>query len=133
MTIDGPTDAVWLVVEEAALLLDDEGFVLADAGLFASALLRPQTSIGGVDAYATVYLKAGAMAESLARNHALVDGNKRACWILTKLFLLLNGVHVRADSASIVAFVADIVAGRSTVADSAGWLERHSSYTAPNG
>lgn len=132
MTIDGPTDAVWLVVEEAALLLDDEGFVLADAGLFASALLRPQTSIGGVDAYPTVHLKAAAMAESLARNHSLVDGNKRACWILTKLFLLLNGVHLRADTASIVAFVADIVAGRSTVADSALWLERHSSYTAPN-
>ncbi len=121
-----PDGCVWLRVEEAALLVADEGFVMADSGLFAAALLRPQTSIGGSDAYPTLYLKAAAMAESLARNHALVDGNKRLCWILTKLFLLVNGVHVRADTESIVSFVGDVVAARSTVAQSAQWLEQHS-------
>ena len=127
MTERAPDACVWLGVEDAAVLVADEGFVLADAGLLAAALLRPQTSIGGDDAYPTVFVKAAAMAESLARNHALVDGNKRLSWILTKLFLLVNGVHVRADTGSIVAFVADVVAGRSTVARSALWLERHSS------
>jgi death-on-curing protein len=121
-----PDRCVWLDVEEAALLVADEGFVLADAGLFAAALLRPQTSIGGDDAYPTLFLKAAAMAESLARNHAVVDGNKRLCWIMTKLFLLVNGVHVRADTESIVSFVADIVTGRSKIAQSADWLEQHS-------
>jgi death on curing protein len=123
----GADGCVWLGVEEAALLAADEGFVLTDAGLFAAAMLRPQTSIGGYDAYPTLFMKAAAMAESLARNHALVDGNKRLCWILTKLFLLVNGAHVRADTASIVSFVADVVAGRSKVAQSAEWLEQHSS------
>ena len=127
MTERAPDACVWLGVEDAAVLVADEGFVLADAGLFAAALLRPQTSIGGDDAYPTVFVKAAAMAESLARNHALVDGNKRLSWILTKLFLLVNGVHVRADAGSIVALVADVVAGRSPVARSALWLERHSS------
>jgi death-on-curing protein len=121
-----PDGCVWLDVDEADVLMLDEGFVLADAGLFAAALLRPQTSIGGDDAYPTVFLKAAAMAESLARNHAFVDGNKRACWILTKLFLLVNGVHVRADTGSIVAFVADIVRGDLKVAQAALWLEQHS-------
>jgi death-on-curing protein len=126
MSAAAPDGCVWLDVEEAALLAADEGFLLADAGLFAAALLRPQTSIGGSDAYPTLVLKAAAMAESLARNHALVDGNKRICWILTKLFLLANGVHVRADTESIVTFVADVVAGRVSVAQSAQWLEEHS-------
>jgi hypothetical protein len=76
---DAPPGGVWLDVDEANVLMLDEGFVLADAGLFAAALLRPQTSIGGDDAYPTVFLKAAAMAESLARNHAFVDGTKPVC------------------------------------------------------
>ncbi len=31
----------------------------------------------GADAYPTIFLKVGAMMQSIARNHALVDGNKR--------------------------------------------------------
>lgn len=36
-------------------------------------------------------LKAAALLESLARNHLLVDGNKRTSWRLMVMFLWLNG------------------------------------------
>ena len=62
MSAEARADCVWLDVEEAIVLLVDEGFALADAGLFAAALLRPQTSIGGQDAYPALSLKAAAMA-----------------------------------------------------------------------
>ncbi|MGH3344159.1 MAG: type II toxin-antitoxin system death-on-curing family toxin [Carbonactinosporaceae bacterium] len=48
-----------------------------DYGLLESALARPQTSVFGEEAYPTFDHKAAALAHSLARNHALVDGNKR--------------------------------------------------------
>ncbi|MFF0493306.1 type II toxin-antitoxin system death-on-curing family toxin [Nocardia sp. NPDC004068] len=62
-----------------------------DYGLLDSALARPQTSVFGQDAYPDVWLKAAALMESLARNHALVDGNKRLAWYATWVFLQLNG------------------------------------------
>jgi death-on-curing protein len=45
----------------------------------------------GQDAYPGLELKAAALLESLARNHPLVDGNKRTSWTLMALFLWLNG------------------------------------------
>ncbi|MEU0296646.1 Fic family protein, partial [Streptomyces microflavus] len=51
-----------------------------DYGLLESALARPQASVFGQDAYPDVWQKAAALMESLARNHGLVDGNKRIAW-----------------------------------------------------
>ncbi|WP_435874102.1 type II toxin-antitoxin system death-on-curing family toxin [Nocardia fluminea] len=62
-----------------------------DYGLLDSALARPQSSVFGQDAYADIWQKAAALMESLARNHGLVDGNKRLAWYATWVFLHING------------------------------------------
>jgi len=51
--------------------------VVRDHGLLASAAARPQTTVLGEDAYPRLVDKAAALMHSLARNHALVDGNMR--------------------------------------------------------
>jgi death on curing protein len=66
-------------------------FAVRDHGLLASAAARPRTSAFGVDAYPTFAGKAAALMHSIARNHALVDGNKRLAWAATRTFCLLNG------------------------------------------
>jgi death on curing protein len=66
-------------------------FVVRDQGLLASAAGRPRTSAFGADAYPTFVGKAAALMHSIARNHALVDGNKRLAWAATRSFCLLNG------------------------------------------
>lgn len=43
-----------------------------------------------MDAYPTLQEQAAALLHSLARNHALVDGNKRLSWFVTVVFLDLN-------------------------------------------
>ncbi|AXG78106.1 type II toxin-antitoxin system death-on-curing family toxin [Streptomyces paludis] len=68
-----------------------------DYGLLDSALSRPQASVFGQDAYPDVWQKAAALMESLARNHALVDGNKRIAWYATWVLLHLNGHPLRPD------------------------------------
>ncbi|SNY89065.1 death on curing protein [Nocardia amikacinitolerans] len=62
-----------------------------DFGLLDSALARPQSSVFGQDAYPDVWQKAAALMESIARNHGLVDGNKRLAWYATWVFLHMNG------------------------------------------
>ncbi len=81
----------YLELDDALHAVGRLGFHVRDAGLLASALARPATTIFGADAYETFELKAAAMLESLARNHPLIDGNKRTAWTLTVLFLWING------------------------------------------
>lgn len=65
--------------------------VIRDYGLLESALARPRASAFGEDAYPALVAKAAALLHSLARNHALVDGNKRLALAATIAFLGING------------------------------------------
>jgi death on curing protein len=64
--------------------------VVRDHGLLESALARPQATAFGADAYPTIEEKAAALLHSLARNHALVDGNKRLALAAAIAFLGVN-------------------------------------------
>ena len=62
-----------------------------DAGMLEAALARPQAKAFGEPAYPDLLSQAAALMHSLARNHALVDGNKRLALAGTIAFLGLNG------------------------------------------
>jgi death-on-curing protein len=81
----------YLRLDDALRVLERYGFQVRDIGLLSSALARPSASMFGVDAYETLERKAAALLESVVRNHALVDGNKRTGWTLVVLFLWING------------------------------------------
>ena len=63
-----------------------------DVGLLNSAAARPRTTVFGEDAYPDIWAKAAALLQSVVKNHALVDGNKRLGWLATATFLEINGV-----------------------------------------
>ena len=65
-----------------------------DLGLLESALARPRSTAFGEDAYPTVHGKAAALLHSLARNHALVDGNERLALAGTIAFYGLDGYRL---------------------------------------
>ena len=67
------------------------GFAVRDMGLLESALARPRASAFGADAYPDLDHKAGALLHSIARNHALVDGNKRLALAAVIAFYGVNG------------------------------------------
>jgi death-on-curing protein len=93
-----------------------------DVGLLSSAAARPQATAFGDEAYATVPLKAAALLHSLARNHALVDGNKRLSWLATVVFLDLNGHAPDLDDDAAFELVVDVAAGAVEVAEIADRL-----------
>lgn len=65
-----------------------------DLGLLDAAALRPQTTLLGKDAYPSTAAKAAALLESLTKNHALIDGNKRLAWAACSAFLSLNALEI---------------------------------------
>jgi death-on-curing protein len=82
---------VYLDLEDALAAVARLGLYLRDEGLLFSALARPAAGAFGVDAYESIELKAAALITSVARNHALLDGNKRTAWVLSVAFLNING------------------------------------------
>lgn len=99
--------------------------LLADFGLLESAVLRPQTSVGGQDAYPGLHDKAGALLHSLARNHPFLDGNKRTAAIATGVFYALNGHIMTISEGELVALVLDAAEGMVDAAGIAGVLKGH--------
>lgn len=85
---------------------------IADIGLLESALRRPQATAFGDDAYPTLLEKAAALAHSLAKNHALVDGNKRLTLAGLIGFLGINGLRLTWDNDAAYDFVIAIADGR---------------------
>ncbi|MCH7231983.1 type II toxin-antitoxin system death-on-curing family toxin [Glycomyces sp. L485] len=69
-----------------------------DWGLLESALARPQACVFGVEAYPPLHEKAAALLHSLARNHAMIDGNKRLAYVAAKMMYGMNGSHLRPPS-----------------------------------
>lgn len=96
-----------------------------DAGLLESAVMRPQATAFGELAYPTFELQAAALMHSLARNHALVDGNKRLAWAATRAFFILNGRDLQYTVDDAEQFVLAIARGELEVSDIADWLAAH--------
>lgn len=86
---------------------------VSDYGLLDSAVARPGATVFGIDAYPDLFTKAAALLQSLARNHAVVDGNKRTAWAAAWTFLGINGVDLVAgfDVDCAEKFVLDVATG----------------------
>jgi death-on-curing protein len=82
-----------------------------DIGLLESAVHRPRASVLGQEAYPDVITKAAALMHSLARNHPLVDGNKRLAWLATYVFCAKNEIELVPDDDDAYEFVVAVAAG----------------------
>jgi death-on-curing protein len=89
-----------------------------DYGLLESALARPRASAFGADAYPTLEHKAAALLHSIARNHALVDGNKRLALAATIAFLGVNGLKLTWSNDDAYDFVISVASGSLDDVDS---------------
>jgi len=87
-------------------LIDEFGGIhgLLDAGRLEAAVLRPQTGY-----YATLVEEAAALMESLANNHAFLDGNKRTSFAVTDTFLRLNGSCLQVDPLHAYKFMTEAI------------------------
>jgi death-on-curing protein len=82
-----------------------------DLGLVESAAARPFASAFGEDAYPDLETKAAALLHSIAKNHALVDGNKRLALAATATFLGINGLRLTWTNDEAYDFVVAVATG----------------------
>ena len=93
-------------------------------GLLESAAARPQAMAFGADAYQDLDAKAAALLHSLARNHALIDGNNRLALAALVAFYGINGRRLMLSNGDAYDLVMRVAAGElDTVDDIAVILE----------
>ena len=115
----------YLDLDDALHVVERLGFHVRDAGLLASALARPATTVGGSEAYPELETKAAALLESLARNHPLIDGNKRLSWTLSVLFCWINGFAHDFSTDEAFDLVLGVAQGTIEIADAATRIRPH--------
>ncbi|HMR47709.1 MAG TPA: type II toxin-antitoxin system death-on-curing family toxin [Arachnia sp.] len=120
----------YLTLEDLLALVGDlDVGPVRDVGLLDSAAHRPRTSLFGVEAYPSLDQKAAVLLESIVRNHALVDGNKRLGWLATVVFYGLNGLDVDAPDDEAYDMVVAVAGGRIAYRDVAALL---TNWTTPS-
>jgi death on curing protein len=103
------TAAELLHVAERALGSEPK---VRDHGLLESAAARPRATAFGVDAYPELDAKAAALLHSLARNHALVDGNKRLALAGVIAFYGVNGRRLTLTNDEAYELIMSVASGQ---------------------
>ena len=98
---------------------------IRDIGLLESALHRPQTVVFGVESYIGIFDKGAALLQSLVKNHALFDGNKRLALSATVLFLGMNGFELLSGEEETFQFMLACARGDFELDDISTWLREH--------
>jgi death-on-curing protein len=111
------------LLEIGATLIPD--FRVRDVGLLESAAMRPQTSVYGQDAYPSFGEKVAALMHSLARNHALIDGNKRLAWSAGRTFCLMNGRDLKMSIDDAEEMIMALAQGNLEVSELAVAIEKY--------
>ena len=96
-----------------------------DVGLLASATARPAASVFGAEAYPSFAEKVATLLHALARNHSLLDGNKRLAWSAARVFCLMNGHDLRLGVDEAEAMMLALATGSLDLPDLAPMLARH--------
>lgn len=85
---------------------------IRDIGLLDAAVSRPRASVFGEDAYPSLHLKVAALVQSVARNHALVDGNKRLALASVIATLGLNDLRLTLTNDEAYDLIIEVATGR---------------------
>jgi len=115
---------VVLAIHDEQLAEHDGASGVRDSGLLESALARPRNRYAYKKKPPAVL--AASYAHGIASNHPFLDGNKRTSFVVTELFLALNGIALTAtDEAATVAWL-KLAAGEISEEELASWIAANS-------
>lgn len=102
-----------------------EDIGVKDYSLLDSATNRPKQSAFGEDAYGTIYDKATALFESLAKNHSFFNANKRTAVFCLIYFLRKNNLNLVCDSKMLENLTVDFVEKTVSFEEVSEFIEEH--------
>ncbi len=128
MSVDYLSLADYLAIAASVTGLDVDTIIKATKlDLADSALHAPSAGFGDTDFYPDFVDKAAVLLVRLARNHPLLDGNKRAAWVSLRVFVDMNDWTWQplpsVDDAEDA--VLAVAAGDWDEARTAAWLREH--------
>ena len=96
-----------------SILIDEFGGSngIRDLNALKAAIQRPYSTFDGKDLYPSIYDKSAALVESLVKNHAFVDGNKRIGYVMLRFFLMESGYDLSASQTDKYNFIIEISKG----------------------
>ena len=111
MAVDYLEIADFLLIAEAVTGVSAEDLSRSErtVHLAGSALAAPAAAYAGREFYPDIATKAAILCSRLARNHALVDGNKRVAFLCMIEFLERNGRNFRVGANSDERLIVDAV------------------------
>ncbi len=116
--------SVVLAIHEQQIAEHGGSLGIRDLGMIESALGRPQNLLLYNDP--DIFDLAAAYGYGLAQNHGFIDGNKRTAYVVTRLFLILNGYDISASAVEKVITFENVGKGEIDQAALASWLRSHS-------
>ena len=114
-----------LAIHERQLAEHGGGIGVRDDNLLDSALARPQQSHAYGDPPPDLADLAASLAFGLARNHPIIDGNKRTAHVCYRVFLTLNGADLVATDEDKYVRMIGLAEGSLSEAEFATWLREH--------
>lgn len=110
-----------LMLHEESLAMFGGARGMRDEGLLDSALARPVNKFLN-EKVADLADLAGAYGFGIARNHAFVDGNKRAAYLAMGLFVAINGKRLRPGQVDAIQTILELASGSLDEAGLAKWI-----------
>ncbi|HTT34244.1 MAG TPA: type II toxin-antitoxin system death-on-curing family toxin [Methylomirabilota bacterium] len=111
------------VLEMYRQLIEEFGGIygLRDVGLLEAAVFRPHSGY-----HDDLLHEAAALMESLANNHAFLDGNKRISLAATDTFLRMNGLYLELEPLAAHSFITSAISKREfRIRRIRDWLAQH--------
>lgn len=99
---------------------------IREMNMLKSAVGRPFATFAGEDLYPDIYLKAGALIQSIVKNHPFLDANKRTAFSSAFIFLKENGILITAPQKKVVSFMVLVANENLSVDEISSWLKKHS-------
>lgn len=114
------------ILEIHQILIQEFGGLqgVRDEGLVKSAIERPFGGFGETEFYPTPEAKAGAILESIVKNHPFIDGNKRTGYVLMRLVLMHFGKDIIATQGEKYNFVIAVASGQINFHEIVAWIEK---------
>jgi death on curing protein len=110
-----------LAIHEEQLAQHGGGVGIRDEGLIDSALGRPQ-NVAVYNPDADLCDLAAAYAYGIAKNHPVIDGNKRTAYVAMELFLIEHGMMLVAEDGDAVVTFLGLAAGEISEEQLAAWI-----------
>ena len=104
----------------------EEQIGVKEPALLDSALNRPKQTVFENDAYPTIFEKACALTESLAKNHPFHNANKRTALASLIIFLKLNSYEWTMGVIEEQDFIVNIVTNKYTFNEIVEIIHKHS-------